>query len=98
MATVAYCWASGLIEFGESVPEGAIPMVSGDDQKVRELMDAVARIAHDNVTLLVPGVPEADDDKAKHAALQKFLGWLRSRGDAKGLTLVMQTIRQAKGE
>ena len=89
MATVAYCWASGLIEFGESVPEGAIPMISGDDQKVRALMDAVARIAYDNVTLLVPGVPEAGDDAAKYAALQKFLAWLRSRGDAKGLTLWM---------
>lgn len=87
MATVAYCWASGLIEFGESVPEGAIPMISGDDQKVRELMDAVARIDHDNVTLLVPGVPEADDEDAKYAALQRFLDWLRSRGDAKGLAL-----------
>lgn len=87
MTTIAYCWKSGLIEFGESVPEGAIPMISGDDQKVRELMDAVARTDHDNVTLLVPGVPEADDEDAKYAALQKFLDWLRSRGDAKGLAL-----------
>lgn len=25
----AYCWASGLIEFGNTLPEGALPIVTG---------------------------------------------------------------------
>lgn len=87
MTTYAYCWQSGLIEFGTEVPEGAIRMVSGADQAVRDLMLATARLAHDNETLLVPGVPEALDEEAKLDALDRFLQWLRSRGTSTGLTL-----------
>ncbi|MBN0734682.1 host nuclease inhibitor protein, partial [Pseudomonas aeruginosa] len=57
--TIAFCWASGLIEFGDQVPEGAIEIARGDDQVVREILVTNSRHAYDNVSLLVPGVPEA---------------------------------------
>lgn len=89
MTTYAYCWQSGLIEFGTEVPEGAMPMVSVDDQAVRDLLQATARLAHDNETLLVPGVPEALDEEAKLDALDRFMQWLRRRGWPTGLRLWM---------
>ncbi|EJY7483924.1 hypothetical protein OHE59_000336, partial [Salmonella enterica subsp. enterica serovar Thompson] len=32
----AYCWASGLIESGNTLPEGALPIVTGSEKQVRE--------------------------------------------------------------
>lgn len=32
----AYCWASGLIEFGHTLPEGALPIITGSEKQVRE--------------------------------------------------------------
>lgn len=32
----AYCWASGLIESGSTLPEGALPIVTGSEKQVRE--------------------------------------------------------------
>ncbi|AQU89228.1 hypothetical protein B0W47_16745 (plasmid) [Komagataeibacter nataicola] len=59
----AYCYRGGQIEFGEKMPEGALPL--GNDEDSKKLMDAVrtnARLAYDNKTLLVPGIPEAGSD------------------------------------
>lgn len=69
----AYCWASGVIEFGLSVPAGAIVFAQGhDERKLRNLVCARARHAYDGVTLLVPGIPEAENDDAALAALRGF--------------------------
>ncbi|MBN9477383.1 MAG: host nuclease inhibitor protein [Bordetella sp. SCN 67-23] len=79
MPTYAYCWASGQIEFGTQVPEGAIWIVRGRDTSVRHLIDATARLAYDNTTLLVPGIPEAENQKVAGDALARFLTWLGSK-------------------
>lgn len=34
----AYCWASGLIEFGHTLPEGALPIVTGSEKQVRDVV------------------------------------------------------------
>lgn len=84
----AYCWATGLIQFGRTVPKGAIPIARGRDKPLRDRIDVLARHgkgASDGL-LLVPGVPEAPespDDKLKGDALAAWIDWcakLQSHG------------------
>lgn len=75
----AYCWASGRIEFGRTVPKGALPIARGRSKRLRDFIDPVARHAYDGVTLLVPGIPEAPDQARGVAALGKFIDWLKTR-------------------
>lgn len=73
MATLySYCYRSGEIEFGDHVPDGALPVLHGRPAHVRRTVSVRARLAHDGETLLVPGVPEAVDDDAAIAAYQRF--------------------------
>ncbi|RFC49451.1 MAG: hypothetical protein DVB22_002570 [Verrucomicrobia bacterium] len=58
----AYCDACGVIGFTRlldpHIPFGAIKIVSGKGDLVMEAVSQAARLAPDNHTLLVPGVPE----------------------------------------
>lgn len=77
--TCAYCWRSGLLEFGNSVPSGAFLIVKGPDEMVRDQISAAARHAYDGKSLLVPGIPEANNDREAEAALEAFLGRFKVR-------------------
>lgn len=68
----AFAFRSGEIGFGPKVPEGAISVLSGPADFVRERVSARARHAYDGKTLLVPGLPEAENDFAAEAALHSF--------------------------
>ncbi len=72
---VAYCWASGLIEFGESVPDGAIPVAHGPKADLKYEIQVMARHGKGESSgkLIVPGIPEADDQRAAGDALERFL-------------------------
>lgn len=72
----AYCWASGQIEFGARIPEGALPIARGRARKVRAFIEGVARHAYDGETLLVPGIPEAPDQSVALDALHAWLDWI----------------------
>lgn len=76
---VAWCWATGLIEIGYRVPDGAIEIVRGPDAAVRAEMDVAARHGYEGA-LLVPGIPEAKGQKAKGDALGAWIKW---RADCK---------------
>lgn len=80
----AYCYASGLIEFGERVPDGALPVFEGEEGYVRKLIEVTARHAYDGVSLLVPGVPEAPEQMAAVDALIRFRAWLHERPGESG--------------
>ncbi|EHP2713624.1 host nuclease inhibitor protein [Salmonella enterica] len=67
----AYCWASGLIEFGHTLPEGALPIITGNEKRVREEVEVLARHAY-NGDLLVPGIPKAESMDAYREALVRF--------------------------
>ncbi|NNN24355.1 host nuclease inhibitor protein [Pseudomonas nitroreducens] len=77
--TIAYCWASGLIQFGLEVPEGAIGIARGEDAAVRENIEVTARLAYDNESLLVPGVPEAPNQRDGLLAVARYIQWLGER-------------------
>lgn len=75
----AYCWASGLIEFGPRVPDGALLIASGKEKPLRAFLESVARHGYETREvngrptkvrgtehLLVPGIPEAGAPIAQH--------------------------------
>lgn len=81
----AWCWSSGLIEFGARTPKGAIQIASGKEASLRHALDVLARHGKGASAglLLVPGVPEApqdDADTAKGDALVTWLKWCTDRG------------------
>ncbi|EIJ6701590.1 host nuclease inhibitor protein [Serratia marcescens] len=72
MTFIAYAWASGLIEFGDTTPDGALPILVGQEEKVKDVIVVLARHSRINNQLLVPGVPEANDQHSAMDALIYF--------------------------
>lgn len=80
MTHVAFADRAGVIRFARRCPKGALPI--GRHRRFATLHDAVsavARLAHDNETLLVPGVPEAKSDDAALAAVVAFIEAVETR-------------------
>ncbi|MCA0303498.1 MAG: host nuclease inhibitor protein [Proteobacteria bacterium] len=71
----AWCWASGVIEFGRVTPVGAILIAKGPAKPLREFISVRARHAYDGETLLVPSVPEAKQQWRGVLALRKWCDW-----------------------
>lgn len=73
MRHFAYSDRCGTIEFGPFVPDGQLSIASSlDGKRLRETIEAICRHAYDGKTLLVPGIPEADDDDQALDALLAF--------------------------
>lgn len=79
---IAYCFASGQIAFGRSLPNGTIEIARGKDAVVRKEVAVTARLAYDGKTLLVPGIPEAPDQAVAFNMLALHLRWLKHRENA----------------
>ena len=81
----AWCWASGVIGFGEVAPKGSAVFARGPDRALRAIVDVVARHAYppNQGQLLVPGVPEAKTQKAGMDALLAFEEWCAKSNGAK---------------
>lgn len=77
----AYCGADGSIHFGRTVPEGMCCIAEAPAKKLRAVISATARLAYDNKTLLVPGVPEAASQQRGMTALIAYCKWIRPRFD-----------------
>jgi len=73
----AYCYASGQIACGSSIPDGALPLGHGKPKQVREWIMAVSRHTYRKGLYLVPGVPEAPNEKQALKAYQAFIKWAR---------------------
>ena len=61
---IAWCYANGKLIFSETMPEGTLfilPELAGS-QHYRSIACSLCRLAHDNKTLLVPGLPENPGD------------------------------------
>lgn len=80
----AYCWASGEVGFGNQVPEGAIFFAEGEGETFKERIQVLCRLAYPTYkngvkqrpVWLVPGIPEAENEKEALEALYKFKDWL----------------------
>lgn len=83
----AYVWRTGVVEFGENVPEGAIEFAEGKGQKFIEDIQTSCRLAYptyvDGVrqpdVYLVPGVPEAENGEEAVDAVTAFKRWTYKR-------------------
>lgn len=69
---IAFCWRTGEIEIGVKVPEGAIPLAWGPEELLAAAVKRTSRLAADNKTPLVPGVPEASTSDAALDALAAY--------------------------
>lgn len=78
----AYAFRSGHIGFGDIIPEGAMSLGKGDLKELLDLISGVARLAYDNETYLVPGIPEAETDAEALAAFTKFWTLVQERLNA----------------
>ena len=82
---VAWCWASGLIEFGDALPPdapdggGAIHIAGGPKYALKGKLGAVSIHGKGASVgkLLVQGVPEAYSSEARVAALRNWLDWCK---------------------
>lgn len=74
----AYCWSSGLIEFGESIPDSAIELARGPKSEIKTFFEAVSRHGYgaSDGKLIVPGLPEAETMSRRLGAVLEFLKWL----------------------
>lgn len=85
----AFCFASGLIEFGRRIPSGALPIARGPARPLRDFIEGTARHGYrtrkvkgrptkvrGSDHLLVPGVPEAPDQSAGLEALRRYRNWI----------------------
>jgi hypothetical protein len=81
----AYCYPSGLIEFGSRIPKGATVIARGPEKELREFIGANARQGviggrrrkvPGTSNLLVPGIPEATDRWAAGSALESWVKWI----------------------
>ena len=68
----AYAWASGLIEFGQTLPNGALPIITGEENRIRDLIDIHARQSRAGSELHVPGDTEASNQQEGCKVLMRF--------------------------
>ena len=69
----AYAYRSGVVRVGRRVPTRALLLLSHSSRyRLRGAVDMCARIAYDGRTHLVPGVPEAADDRQAYLATERF--------------------------
>jgi hypothetical protein len=66
------CWQSGLVEVADDKPHGAISLMQGARHALERRLITHARHAYDGKSLLVPGVPEAETEAEKLAAVKAF--------------------------
>lgn len=78
----AASYASGLIVFGRSVPQGALPIARGPERKLRPFIEALSRHSYDGKTLIVPGLPEAPDQRRAMTAFERWLKWIGKKPPA----------------
>ena len=85
----AYCYASGLIEFGRRIPAGAIVIARGPEKQLRDFIDGKARHGYRSryvggrltkvpgtEHLLVPGIPEAPNQLVAEKKLREWTAWI----------------------
>jgi predicted nucleic-acid-binding Zn-ribbon protein len=85
---VAWCWASGLIEIGERLPDGGpIEIARGPEYALKGQISVYARHGQGESTgkLLVPGIPESEDQNIALHALEQWLDWINKHRPRDGV-------------
>ena len=81
---IAWCWASGLVEFGHVLPDDALPIATGPEFNLLKELGAACRHGKGASagSLLVPGIPEAPNEQEGLRALRAFIQWRAHSGNA----------------
>ena len=90
---IAWCWASGLIEIGTELPDSnAIEIARGPKFALKGQVSVVARHGYGETEgkLLVPGVPEAENQAAGLEALYQWLKWINKRKARDGVVFAKE--------
>lgn len=101
----AWCWKTGLIEFGEVAPKdeadgsGCIVFASGPEAFLKGRVSTLARHGQGASTgkLLVPGVPEAEGKTAAVDALCTWVEWAAKGNGCRGNNGVVFHARDPRG-
>lgn len=72
MIKFAYAYASGHIRIGSKCPENALVITSGEEKELRKTIGALSRRGYKRGVHLVPGIPEAVDQRQSLKALIQF--------------------------
>lgn len=70
------CDRGGTITISEVMPKGNLPIARGNQKELTTHMQGKARLAYDNRTYLVPGIPEAKDSDEAMTALWRFIDFV----------------------
>lgn len=73
------CFRSGETFVSRRVPKGTMKIVTGHGRRLKRILSICARHAYDGETMLVPGLPEADNDLQAINAVKAFEQMLRNR-------------------
>ena len=80
---VAYCWRDGSIGIDRRLPKNAIKLGEAHGIRLKKAVSVCARHSRDGLALLVPGIPEADNDTEALQAVQHFREQLSRRLERK---------------
>ncbi|WP_273792397.1 host nuclease inhibitor protein [Brucella anthropi] len=80
---IAYCWRGGDIQISRRLPKGALKLGSAHGILLKKAVSVCARHSYDGHTLLVPGIPEADNDTEALEAVARFREQLARRLERK---------------
>lgn len=83
----AYVWRNGVVEFGPTIPEGAMPIAYFATKEALDKIQVMCRLSYDNETMLMNGVPEAESDAEAYVAYNKFLDQLKEWGGDNAIKL-----------
>ena len=74
----AYCTKQGVLRFYRKTFYGGVLLSRGEGEEWKNAIKGLCRLAYDNKTYLVPGVPEAKNDKQIDDAIHAFIDRLKS--------------------
>ena len=76
---IAWCWSDGLIEMGRAVPEGAIEVARGGQDRLFRAITATAGL-RGNEGYQLPGLAEGASPEQTLKTLAEYVAWLGTLG------------------
>lgn len=76
-----YCWANGLLEIGPVCPEGALPLVSGEEKELKKALDGLATLSYAGENLVpkseawLAALNAGDEEAAENAAYDAVMNF-----------------------
>ena len=75
------CWANGLLEISETVPDGSLPLAEAEISAAKDALNALATLSYDGEWLVpksmewIEALHEGDSDKAEREAYNSMMAF-----------------------